>query len=620
MSTTAYPQPQSSRGFRLNPWLIRLPVLVIIGALLVVLTLGALLVSYQWLYSDRIVPGVSALGINLSGMTEAEAAEALAQGFTDRNRAVFTFRDGEAFWQMSATELGVRFDAEQMGRMAYAIGHQGNVIRDVQAQADAWLNGVQIAPIITYDQNVALDKLDEIASEINREVVMGALSLDGTTAVTRDGTNGRRLNVAATFDRLNETLTRFGTGGEIQLVVEDIAPTASNMTEAAQRIQTALSAPVQLVATDQHGNQLGPWMVSVPQIEQLLKVTRVQASDGTQSYEVDIDMSAFEAYLETLAPGLITPPRDGRFDYDPINGTLTAIQPSVSGRTLNIAQTLERLEAGVFTENRIVPMAFDYVLPRYHNQITATELGITELVTSATTYYDASSSNRRQNIAVSAGKINGVIVGPGEEFSFNYYLGDISLENGFVEGQVIFGGRTVTGLGGGVCQVSTTVFRAAFNGGFAITERNSHGYRVGYYELAGSPPGLDAAIWQPERDFRFQNNTPYHLLIETNVYPADNALEFRFYSTQHWRAEIEPAIVKNIEPAPSPRYEINRDLNAGETLQVDYSADGADVTVYRNVYDMQGNLVIEDHTFTHYVPWQAIYQVAPGDNRLRQSG
>ncbi|MCA9911977.1 MAG: VanW family protein, partial [Anaerolineae bacterium] len=330
-----------------------------------------------------------------------------------------------------------------------------------------------------------------------------------------------------------------------------------------------------------------------------------------------INMTAFAGFLNELAPGLITPAVDGRFDFDPATGQMTVVQPAISGRTLNIEQTLARLEDGVFTaENRIVPMAFDYTLPRFHNQITAAELGIFELVAESTTYYNGSSANRRHNIAVGASRLNGVIIAPGEEFSFNYYIGEISAENGFVEGLVIFGGRTVNGLGGGICQVSTTMFRAAFTGGFAITERNSHGYRVGYYELGGAPPGLDAAIWQPERDFKFQNNTPYHILIEAEVQPANNALQIRIYSTQHWQTQLEDPIVRDIVPAPAAGYEANSDLRPGEVVQVDYAADGADVTIYRNVYDMQGNLVVEDYAYTHYVPWQAIYQVAPGDSRL----
>ena len=613
-------RPMPTPKFQINPWLIRLPILLITGAILTLIVLVVFTFAFQMRYEDRVVPGVYALGVNLSGLTLEEAEAELANQFEYGRNAVFTFRDGDQFWQMTASDLGVEFDARQTAAEAYSIGHDNNIVSNLYGQAQSWMSGNAIAPIITYDQNVALSELTSIAQEIERDSLNAALSIEGTSVIVSEGQTGRQLDIQATLNQLNTSILRMDTGAEIPLVINETPALVSSVAEVANQIETALSGSVTLTATDELGNQLGPWSISVEQIASLLTVSRLNNGDGTQSYDVDIDMGAFETYLYTLAPGLITPALDGRFDYVPETGELIVLEPSRSGRILNVEDTLARLEEGVFTaENRVVPMAFDFTLPSYHNQITASELGITELVAEATTYYTGSSQNRRTNIAVGVSKMNGIIVGPGEEFSFNYYLGDIAYENGFVDGLVIFGGRTVNGIGGGICQVSTTLFRAAFNSGLAITERNSHGYRVGYYELNGQPPGMDAAIWQPERDFRFQNNTPHHILIEANVYPGDNALQFRFYSTQHWRVEIEDAIVRENEPAPSARFVSNPDLTLGEISQIDFAADGADVTVYRNIYDLQGNLQFEDYAFTHYVPWQAVYEVAPGDSRLSGS-
>ena len=245
-------------------------------------------------------------------------------------------------------------------------------------------------------------------------------------------------------------------------------------------------------------------------------------------------------YLRTLSPNLSKPSSEGRFDFEPTTGALTPISPSTEGRRLDVDETIRRLEAAVFDPvNRRVVMYFETLQPRYPAGISAAELGITQQVAESTTYYWGSWQNRRSNIALGAGKLHGVIIAPGEEFSFNQHLGEITPEAGYLEGSVILGGATVTGIGGGICQVSTTMFRAAFSGGYAITERNSHGYRVGYYEYAGAGPGLDAAIWQPEVDLRFQNNTPYHLLIESSFLGAKDALQFRIYSTPHWRTKLK---------------------------------------------------------------------------------
>lgn len=630
MNSTPFPNPPAPRppaapvsaALRrphpwINPWLIRLPVLAISGSFLLFMVLGLFLVAFQMRHADRIFPGVSVYGVNLGGMTVEEAKHTLAGRFSYPAEAVFTFRDGDKIWPLTAADLGVTFDIEATVQQAYSAGHGSDIFTDVVEQANAWFNGISIAPVMSYDESVAAARLNEIAAAINRPAVNASLTMNGMVVETTDGQTGRTLDISATLSRLREAVLGMQTGVEIPLVINETPPLVWNVDEPAGKIRAALSAPLTLVATDETGQTLGPWMATVDQIASVLRVERINNGDGTQSYTVQVNLSPFEAYLNTLAPGLVVAPRNGRFHFNETTGQLEVIQPAVSGRSLNILETLKHMEAAVFDPaNRIVSMVFDYTLPRYHNQVTAAELGIVQIVSEATTYYAGSGPNRRSNIALAASKFDGVIIGPGEEFSFNAILGEIGPETGFLEDKVIFGGQTTLGYGGGACQVSTTAYRAAFGGGFAITERNSHGYRVGYYEQRGFPPGLDAAIWQPERDFRFQNNTPYHLLIETSVYPAENALQFRFYSTKYWNAEIENAVIKDIVPPLPTTYEVNPDLKPGEIVQVDYSAEGADVTVYRKVYDMQGKLVLEDAEYTHYLPWGARYEVPPGDSRL----
>ncbi|QPC83814.1 VanW family protein [Phototrophicus methaneseepsis] len=618
--STMPPPYMETESDGLGAWLIRVPLLMFGGGLLLALLIFASVMAYQSYHSDRIYPGVRVGAVTVGGLSPSEAQAALDAAFPYAEETVFTFRDGERAWQMSAADLGVALDAEATVSQAFAIGHHQNPVNDLAQAANAWFNGVSISPIIIYDQSVAQAKLAAISAEIDQGVQMPSLAINGTEVLVNEGQTGRVMDVPATLANLEAYLTSLQTGAEIDLVIREAAVDAAHLQEAAEKIRIALSGPVILTATDEAGNALGPWTASVEQIASLLHVEQVIEADGTSSYVVDIDMNAFESSVGSLAPGLIAAPHDGRFHFDPVSRQLEVIQRSTSGRELNVAQTLTRLQEAVFdADYRVVPVAFDYTLPRFHNQITAAELGITELVSESTSYFMGSSQNRRTNIAVAASRLDGVVIAPGEEFSFNALVGEIAEENSFVEGKVIFGGRTTSGVGGGVCQVSTTVFRAAFTGGFAITERNSHGYRVGYYELNGQPPGLDAAIWQPERDFKFQNNTPYHILIETSIFPDQDALQFRFYSTPYFRVEVDDAIVKNIEPAKPTLYEANNDLQPGQAVQVDYAAEGADVTVYRRVYTLDGELMMDDYAYTHYLPWAAIYEVAPGDSRLNSS-
>ena len=637
---TTYPAEDraylSPRPRQPNPWLIRLPMLFIVGVILLLLALVLLAGVFHSTYEGKITPGVNIYGADVSGMSYEEAVNTVVHRFTFDDEAVFTFAyppspeldalfaQDSAALQRTAGELGISFDVEATVGQAFALTDDAGTPQGLLDQALIWFNGETIAPIVRYEQNTARAYLTELAQRIDQQPTAYNAQVDADGEVIM-GAAGRRLDVEATLTELNRAILELDGGATIPLVIETLAPptTVTNAEEVAVLRNAALSGSLQLVADDPlTGAQFGPWEIGVEQIDALLTVDLTENADGTTSYDIGVDFTPFRASLEALAPGLVTYPSDGRFHFDEFNGELQVVQPSLDGRRMNVDATLQRLEQAVFrTGDRTVPIAFDYTQPRYHSGVTAAELGITQLVTEATTYYTGSEDNRRHNIAQGASRFDGIIIGPGEEFSFNYHLGELSAETGFVEGKVIVGGRTVGGIGGGICQVSTTVFRAAFQGGFTIIERNSHAYRVGYYELNGAPPGLDAAIWTPERDFRFQNDTPYHLLIETAIYPAESVLQFRFYSTNPGRVvEIEAPTVRNVEPAPPLKYEPNGDLQPGEVIQVDYAADGADVNVRRVIYDMQGNQISEDNIFTHYLPWQAVFQVNPNDSRLASGG
>jgi vancomycin resistance protein YoaR len=608
--------PYHDREPLVNPWLVRVPILFLSGGVLLVLVLTIGVGLFQINYANKIIPGVSAYGIDLSGMTVEAARQALENSFTYDEDAVFTLRDGDQFWQRSAGELGVAFDAQATAVEAFAIGHSGNPIDDIIDQMLTWLNGRSLSPVVRYDQTTAVQLLNEIAVEINRPSQDATLSIDGLNVEATPGQSGRTLDVMATLNRLDSSILNMSAGGEVPLVINETPPIAWDAEAAARKARIAISAPVILVADDGYGGTMGPWTASVDQIAQLLRIESVTNADGSLSYDVTVNVDAYRSYLEALAAGLILTPQDARFHFDTNAGQLVRIQDAVNGRELNLPETLNRLEQAIFSsDNRIVAMAFDYELPRYHNDVTAAELGITQLVSQGTTYYTGSPQARRDNIALAVSRFDGIIIGPQEVFSFNRYVGDISPEEGYVSSNVIVGGRTITGVGGGVCQVSTTVFQAAFYAGFPILERFAHGYRVGYYET-GEGVGMDAAIYTPDLDFRFQNDTDYHLLIEASIIPQQNTVQFRFYSTNPGRQVVkEGPVVRDVLPAAPTRYEVNSDLAPGQSLQVDWAAEGAYVEVQRTILDANGNEIRNEIFASQYQPWGAIVQVPPGDPR-----
>ena len=162
--------------------------------------------------------------------------------------------------------------------------------------------------------------------------------------------------------------------------------------------------------------------------------------------------------------------------------------------------------------------------------------------------------------------------------------------------------------------VRSTAFRAAYFAGYPIIERNSHAYRVGYYEQGpNSPgPGLDATVFSPVADFRFRNDRDAWLLVDSEVNAAQQLVTYRFYSTNDDREIlVAPALVTNVSKPEVARYEPAAELEAGEIKQVEWEYPGADVAVQRTV-TRAGSTLFSDTTRTQYQPRQAVYKFGAG--------
>jgi vancomycin resistance protein YoaR len=315
-------------------------------------------------------------------------------------------------------------------------------------------------------------------------------------------------------------------------------------------------------------------------------------------------------------------PQNARFVFNDGERKLDIIDHAVIGRTLNVSSTIGIIQQKVAAGDHNIVLAFDFQKPQVQDSATTDSLGVRELIWAETSYFYGSSPERVQNITAAAARFHGVLIAPGETYSMAKGLGDISLDNGFAEALIIYGGRTIKGVGGGVCQVSTTLFRAAFNAGFPIVERYPHAYRVSYYEkIAGnhinpSLAGMDATVYVPIVDFRFTNDTSTWLLMETYVNPEKSSITWKFYSTRDGReVKYETTGPTNIVAAPEPLYKENPELPKGEIKQVDWAADGADVDVKRTV-TKGGEIYLQDDFKTHYQPWQSVFEYGPGTENI----
>jgi vancomycin resistance protein YoaR len=606
MATVSYPYS------RRNPLLPQILAALISG---LALFLGILLlwtVGFQLIYAGRIFPGVSVAGVDLSGLLPSDAALKLSQTLSYPNTGKIVLRDGGSVWVVTPAQMGMAFDASSSAQAAYKLGRSGGLFASLDGQLRARSSGVDVAPVILFDQRVAYQYLQSLATELDKPLVEASLKVDGTNVVAVPGQVGRSLDVEGTLVFLSAQMQTFR-DGEVPLVIREQTPEIMDVSAQAEIARRVLSEPLRLYIANAVDGDPGPWTYDVQILANMLIVRRV----GNE-VQVALDPAPLHDMLLGIATQVDRKPENARFYFDDNTHQLALIQYSQVGRTVDTDASIIAINDALLQGEHNIPLQIVEKQPDVTDNATAEQLGITELVSSQTSYFYGSSAERIQNIQAAAARFHGLLVAPGETFSMGDAMGDVSLDNGFAEALIIYGGRTIKGVGGGVCQVSTTLFRTVFFGGYPVVERIPHAYRVSYYEETASGSidsnlaGLDATVYFPLVDFQFTNDTPYWILMETYVNAGARTLTWKFYSTSDGRSVTwETTGPQNIVPAPKPLFEENDELKAGQIEQVDYAANGADVDVTRTVWK-NGAVYFNDEFKTHYEPWQAVCQVAPG--------
>lgn len=314
--------------------------------------------------------------------------------------------------------------------------------------------------------------------------------------------------------------------------------------------------------------------------------------------------------LETFYEEINKEPVEAVFNFE--NGRVKEFTASENGREVDEEKLSQQIQSkGKLVINSdgqkviIIPVPIKVIEPTLTTE-KVNEMGIRELIGTGTSTYKGSIASRAFNVNLGANRVNGVLVPPDEIFSFADAVGDVSSLTGYKQAYIISGGRTILGDGGGICQVSTTLFRAALNAGLPITERHPHAYRVGYYEQ-DSPPGIDATVYVPSVDLKFENDTGHHILIQSLVDPNEQRLTFMIYGTSDGRiSEVSTPVVSNVRPAPEPKFEDDPSKPNGHIEQVDWAAPGANVYFTRTV-TRDGEVLYSDTFSSNYRPWQAVF-------------
>lgn len=623
MTTPRSTQPGKNGVLRIPSGILRGWLLLVFALVGLAMIMVVLLIGHQVLYRDKIHRGVRVQDLHLGGMSRSEAQAALTGHFAALAEAPWKLRDGQRTWDLTLAMLGVRFDAEATAKAAYAVGRSGSPAWNLGKQIRSFWEEEQVAPVMLYDEVIAHRYLAELASEINRPVQNATLTVNGLEVSATSPQMGRELNVEATLVALSQAVSQLGSN-ETPLEVMELTPRVIDATIARDQVKAMVSAPLTLTVEEQPASEAltetlqarpGPWQLSREDLAAMLLIGEEPVGDnGSVRLAVTLNQEALRAYLAPIGQVVSRTATNARFIFNDDTRQLEVIAPGNDGQALDMEATVARINQQVSGTERRVPLALQVIPAEFNESVTAEELGITELVIAHTTYFAGSSEGRVNNVTVAASKFHGIIIKPGQIFSFNEWLGEVSEEEGYDESLIIFGNETIPDVGGGVCQVSTTAFGAAFWAGFPIVERWAHAYRVGYYEQGNLPVGLDATVYSPLVDLKFLNDTPYHLLIETYIYSRTPSLTFKFYSTRNGRVvEMEKAEVNDEIPHGDPIYREDAELEPGEIKQVEWATDGLTAVITRVIRDEATDQVLERKEFkSKFRPWNAVYLVGPG--------
>ncbi|HEV7640153.1 MAG TPA: VanW family protein, partial [Gaiellaceae bacterium] len=442
-----------------------------------------------------------------------------------------------------------------------------------------------VPPIRAYDAALTYE-LELLSAAVGRPHQEARLVRRGLHITIAGGTTGRTLDMHAAREVLVRSLASFSREASVGLPVRVDAPriTVATLTDAQRMASRVIAAPVTLLA--------GPTRLKVPRwrLAKLLDLSTMRFSGP-----------AADAFFARLEKTVDTPPKDA--DFAVTAGGGVRIVPSQPGLGLDVPRSATRvLAAAKKVSNRTATLVLAQQQPK-RTTADARAMGISGTVGSYETFYGGI-ANRIHNVQLVAHLVDHKFIAPGETFSFNGTTGERSAAKGFLEAPVIVNGELQTGLGGGVCQVSTTVFNAAYEAGLPITSRTNHALYISHYPL-----GRDATVDYPGIDLKFVNDTGHWLLLRTWV--GSSSLTVVLYGTpQHRRVESTTAPLRVVSPPPVQKT-VDATLKPGEVVVDSFGAPSQATSVERKVYAASGKLLSDATWYSSYRSEPKIVRVGP---------
>lgn len=587
-------------------------------AALILIPISLILFLGGWLFlSQRIYPNVTVAGIDISLLKKEDAFTKVSREISQRGAQKLEFQlnqesiSGQQKFTVELNKQETANPVEEAISKAFELGR--SKVYFPRAQIN-----LQITPSLAIKKQV-----ENIAASVNEEPIDSTLKIyEGEITVTpsqvghilnedevyakiKDYFNTGSLTNPNLSLKISEPTLKYDEAVQIKNRLDEIK--TSPLTLTFEDLAYTLDLNTILLLVDLENSQDSVALIKTDHKKFNISSVAVNGKEISDS-KLTLNKAKLTSYLENLSTKINRQVQEPLFSIDPTSDQtkprITEFRPPLTGRELKINEAVELINQALITQGETeVKLPVAIIEPK--NKLV-NDLGIKEHLGRGVSHFAGSIENRKYNVGLAASRINGVLVPPGEEFSFVNTVGDISGASGYKQAYVIKSGRTVLDDGGGVCQVSTTIYRAALNTGLPITARTAHAYRVGYYEQ-GFPPGLDATIFSPSVDLKFKNDTTHHILIQS--YVEGTTLTVDLYGTLDNRiVEITKPVILSQTPALPEIRQDDPTLPKGTVKQVDWAATGANVVFTRKV-TKGGVTFINETVRSNFRPWQAVFLV-----------
>ncbi len=496
-------------------------------SLVIFIGLTYLILGLQIVNSQKIAWGVKIANFNLGRSHPQIAQKEIKEKWHNFAEQELTFLYQERNWSASLADLGFQIDETATINQAYQIGHQANILINLKDQLIALIAGYHLEPVYKIDEKKFQEKTGQLFEDIERPVQNASLVFneeidDFSLCHSSQGTTIDRKKLLLDLSQRIKSFSE----QPINLRLILAQPTVENdeVDSAREKAQQILAdQPYQVILEEK------VWTINKNRLIDWIKFEPIP-EDGKddQILGLFLDNEQVKEYLEEITSMINQQPINARLETE--DNRAIVFVPAQNGYGLETDKTIDQLIQNILAQPPIkkTTITAQKLLPKIALGQT-NDLGIKSLIGQGTSNFSGSPKNRIHNIKTGLAKFNGLILNPNEEFSFNTFLEGSGPEQGFLPELVIKKEKLVPEYGGGLCQVSTTLFRAAINSGLEITERSPHAFPVTYY----NPQGFDATVYEPRPDLRFINNTPNHLLIQGFV--QGSQLTFSFYATDDGR-------------------------------------------------------------------------------------